>query len=526
MFLIKTLTLLLFIVLFSACSSYDDTKRIPTFVGDINDTLTWYSDMQNRVYEFNVSFASPNTSGYTFQNVLDDTDPYDSYEPYLDATLYTESFSHTNAPANAVLKQKGKSTRDADYKSFRIKLNSTTDLLMNERVFQLNKHFFDPTRIRNKLFMDLFIGIPDFMSLKTRFVKLNINNEDYGLFTHVENVAEEYLKNRGFNEKDNLYKAQNFSFYLEPQLALSNGKPINKEAFESVIELQSGEDYPKLIEMLEALNRENVNIDAVIAKYFNRENYLTWFAINIITGNLDTISQNFFLYNPRYSDTFYFIPWDYDGAGEEYGFYNQEHLGLSIWWDVSLHKAFLKIKKNRDDLDAKINYLLANYLTPERYREKIDSYKSIIKPILERQPDSEHLNITTWEAHVDAIPDEIARNVAYYRNELGRPMPFWQETYIDPDDGRRSFSWGESYDFEGDEIIYDLYVSQTPEFTSNIIEKKGLTQTVYKEEIPSGTYYMKVVAYEKNNPSSYTVGFEIANYNDKPYDGVLEITIE
>ena len=31
-------------------------------------------------------------------------------------------------------------------------------------------------------------------------------------------------------------------------------------------------------------------------------------------GNRDTVNQNFALYQPKDSDKFYFLPWDYDGA--------------------------------------------------------------------------------------------------------------------------------------------------------------------------------------------------------------------
>ena len=46
--------------------------------------------------------------------------------------------------------------------------------------------------------------------------------------------------------------------------------------------------------MLTAVNDTSNDINDVIEEYFNRDNYLTWFAVNILTGNRDTINQNFF----------------------------------------------------------------------------------------------------------------------------------------------------------------------------------------------------------------------------------------
>ena len=48
----------------------------------------------------------------------------------------------------------------------------------------------------------------------------------------------------------------------------------------------------------------------VFAKYFDEENYFTWLAFQMLTGNTDTTSQNFLLYSPQNSQKWYFISWD------------------------------------------------------------------------------------------------------------------------------------------------------------------------------------------------------------------------
>ena len=73
-------------------------------------------------------------------------------------------------------------------------------------------------------------------------------------------------------------------------------------------------NHQKLIAMLTELNDPGSNFDTVFDKYFDKSNYLTWLATNILMGNRDTINQNFALYQPKGSDKFYFMPWDYDGS--------------------------------------------------------------------------------------------------------------------------------------------------------------------------------------------------------------------
>ena len=46
-----------------------------------------------------------------------------------------------------------------------------------------------------------------------------------------------------------------------------------------------------------------------------QETWLTWLATNMLCGNFDTISHNFFVYSPSDPEAPWFIlPWDFDGA--------------------------------------------------------------------------------------------------------------------------------------------------------------------------------------------------------------------
>ena len=80
------------------------------------------------------------------------------------------------------------------------------------------------------------------------------------------------------------------------------------------MEIAENADHDKLLEMMEAINDTSADIDDVMNTYFNKENYLTWMATNIIFGNIDAIVNNFLLYSPLNSKTWYFLPWDYDGT--------------------------------------------------------------------------------------------------------------------------------------------------------------------------------------------------------------------
>jgi len=548
------------VLLLAGCSAYDDIDRTPSVEGDITDKLSWYNDIDDaKALRIDVDIPVPNDyqcAPYTDINATPrectladidgDINPYDQYKPKLHVALYTDDFNQ-EMTVNASMKQKGKSTRETSQKSYRIKLDSKEELYLNERTLQLNKHAYDHSRVRNKLSFELFETIPNIPSLKTRFVHLFVNNEDYGLFTHVEKVDDLYLKNRGWNEEDNLYKIQEFDFRMSDDLRLDkDGKPLDKDAFELRVELESGKEYRHFIKMVEDVeSATQENFEKIFNKYFNRENYITWMASNIILGNKDTTSQNFFLYNPKFSDTYYFIPWDYDGISQDESKYSKWEHGVANWWSVPLHQNFLKIAKNREDLDTKVKELRAKYITDTIIKTKLAEYKKVVEPFLETVPDSKRLSVTDWQTEIDSLPQRIQQNIDWYNEEKGSPMPFWQIAKYDTDNKKLTLWWGDSYDLEGDKIVYDVELADNLDFNNSIVSEKNLELGDGKLQVPEasqeyfgtyyyqedinlapGIYYMRVTAKEKNNSSHWQYSFDKVITGDKYYFGTLAFEVK
>ena len=549
--LMLTFSILIFIL--GCQGSYNNVSHKPSVSGDIEDNSTWYADMNNNVLKMSVSIPTPNSSlcapynnpngqkrACTLEDIDHDTNPYDDYNPKLNVRMSTPDFIPANEQTNASLNQKGKSTRDAIQKSYRIKLDSKTELYEKQRTFQLNKHAFDNSRIRNKFAFDFFIDIPNFTSLKTQFVHLNIDGKDYGLFTDIEKEGKEYLINRGWNPNDNLYKAQNFDFRYSPELALdSSGHPVNLKAFNSKIEVERGKKQTKLIEMIKAIDEAKTDkeFEQVFNRYFNRNNYITWLAVNIIFANKDTISQNFFLFNPLYSDTFYFTPWDYDDSSHPINTYPKWQLGLSLWWDIPLHKKFIKIKKNRDDVLKMVKDIRAKYVTDAIIKQRLDTYRPVIEHYVKINPDLANIHLDIWEKEYKALYTRIGENVKAFTDNIGSPMPFWQgANYVN---GILNLTWGRAVDLESDKIVYEVKIADNVNMQNPIIDeqnvqdiptKKGDNENIYYSKdinLSNGKYYMKVIASEENNTSSYQIAFDTIQLNLKDYVfGVLEFEVK
>ena len=541
----------------SGCNigSFNNADKKPSVVGNIQDNAAWYQAIPDRDTPVEMQVSVPVPNDYTckpwnnlsapkrpctLDDVEHDISPFDSYKPELHVIFSANDFP--NNTVNASLRKKGKSTRKAKQSSYRIKLDSPTELYHNERTLQINKSPYDYSRIKNKLWFDTFIGIPNFTSLRTRFVHLSIDDKSYGIFHHIEHVDEEFLKNRGWNIEDNTYKAQNFTFRLSPKLALNNeGKPLYPDQFDTVIEQKTGKETKKLISMLKELNdvyRDPDKFTSFFNKHFNRENYLTWIAINIIVSNKDTVSQNFYLYNPKFSDVFYFLPWDYDGAGDDYDNTAPYQKGFGFLWEVPLHRGFLSIKENREALTQKIEYLRQNYFQDGAIQAKVNKYAAIVEPYIRTAPDNRDLDYSKWRREVNAIVPKIGQNIQNYYSQLGTPMPFWQ-TVIN-NNGRLQLTWGRSIDLEGDPIVYELTVAKNMQMTNVVLKVDNISDTpsaedpttiVYEPEqpLPPGRYYMKVIAREIANPNSYQIAFDTLTDPNDPdiyYYGVLAFDVQ
>jgi len=549
--------------LFQGCGNYNDVDKTPSIVGELIDNQEWYNEMPQTLLETRVFIPVPNDDlcvpwddlnasprPCTFDDVWHDTDSTDDYEPRLHVHYENDEYME-NSGVNADFIQKGKTTRHAKLKSFRIKLDKGEPFFYKERTMQLNKHPFDRAKMRNKLYFEIFQDIPNFNSLRTRFAHLYIdidgNLTDQGLFTHIEKCDKYYLQNRGYSEDDNLYKTQNFAFRITPEMKLNEkGDPVDPDAFDSVITIVNGKETYKLLEMLQAVDdaKTDESFMKVFNQYFNRENYITWMAVNIVSGNKDTITQNFFLLNPHFSDKFYFLPWDYDGAGRALEKYAKWEWGIGTWWGITLHKKFLKIKQNRDDLDKMVYNIRNNYISDEVIHEKLDRFRVIVEPFMKKEPDVTALPYEDWEEAFYILRDEmVPLNMREYESQKGVPMPFWQSAQYFRDTQTLHVTWDESVDLEGDEVLYNLEIATFDDvnFTNPFIVENNISKTdpriqyeswgnfIYDTNISlePGHYYMKVISFEKNNPEHYQIAFDKeVEIDGVKYFGVLEFKVD
>ena len=425
---------------------------------------------------------------------------------------------------NCTVQIRGQSSSRNAQKNYKISIKDNKGDWRGQTTIALNKHQGDGLRFRNKLAFDLLTHVDELMSLRTTFVRLYVkdttkgDNEpfrDYGIYTQVEQLNKTALKAHGLDNRGHLYKVNFCEFYrYEDTIVLKDDPRYDLKKFEEILEVKGDDDHTKLINMLEAVNDFSVPIEAILGKHFDMENIAYWMAFNMLVGNIDTQSRNFYIYSPQNMDRWYILPWDIDGMlrRTEYKLvgrvdYEEWESGVSNYWGNVLFQRCLKSEDFRKVLDGAVEDL-KNQLTEELINSYALTYAALLKPYVYSSRDLTYAPLTRWEYDTVArsINDEIADNYNRYKDSLKKPMPF----YIgvpQRKDGGYTVEWDASYDFNGEDITYTFELARDYRFNNPIVKQTGLMiPTASFDKLPKGQYFMRVTC--QNTSGQTQVAFD------------------
>jgi spore coat protein H len=449
---------------------------------------------------------------------------------------FGEGPDSSSATASATMRQRGLTVRSANQKSYRIKLAGGSPLWRGERVINLNKHPWDLTRVRQKLSFQLFRTVPHFASLDTRFVQVYVNGDYRGLYTTIENPDENYLAAHGLPQ-GTVYSPVFFDFAPIPDDYWNDPSKLG-----TIIEAKTAADTAKLRKMIEAVNDPSTPINDVVSRFFNRQNYETWLAINVLVGNWDQGASNFLIYSPAGCDGWYFLPWDYDGAWDWYHQVGADptlltrwRAGLTVYWGSALHARFLRDPANVAEVEAVMQALGQGILDDAAVSALLDRFHDAVSAAVSVAPDVYYLptamaNVMVspavafagWQAEYDRIRGVATQYQKEYQQVRTRPAPI----PIDSTDmgASLSFTWGASYSFQGDPLSYDFQLSKSTAFRPQdmVVEMPGLTipgggmGSLVIPKPAAGTYDWRVVVRDQKTP---TTDWQI------PFDVYHQITV-
>lgn len=453
-----------------------------------------------------------------------------SYNPVLNCNVQILSEGQKPDPLldldhkNATIRVRGNSSRGASYKSYKVKLEEEAGTFLGQKNLNINKHAGDVSKISTKLQTDLLAHMDDIASYRTYYMRLWIRDASlpeeeqefvyYGLYTEIEQPNKTYLETRGLSSNAVMYKASDFSFALNDALRNVDDPAYSEEEFETVLSIREGSNHEKLLAMLADVNDPARDFGEIFETYFNEDNYLTWLAFNLLMGNEDIINHNYIIYSPENALSWYFIPWDFDGAlrfGEYRSSFSQPDSlrGIQTLNTGILHRRYFRLEGSIEKLDDKMRELLDTVVTQERVDGLIDSYKPVLEKTMPLYPDIDLLDMSPADLipYIDGMYDGILDNYDAFRRALEYPAPMFVSMPEVRSDGTIRFAWDASYSYQGRPITYNVRVYEDPRMQDLVFEQTGIEQTecISAQSLPEGTYYLKVTAVDSQGNEQFSL---------------------
>ncbi len=453
-----------------------------------------------------------------------------SYNPVLNCNVQILSEGQKPDPLldldhkNATIRVRGNSSRGASYKSYKVKLEEEAGTFLGQKNLNINKHAGDVSKISTKLQTDLLAHMDDIASYRTYYMRLWIRDASlpeeeqefvyYGLYTEIEQPNKTYLETRGLSSNAVMYKASDFSFALNDALRNVDDPAYSEEEFETVLSIREGSNHEKLLAMLADVNDTTRDFGEIFETYFDEDNYLTWLAFNLLMGNEDIINHNYIIYSPENALSWYFIPWDFDGAlrfGEYRSSFSQPDSlrGIQTLNTGILHRRYFRLEGSIQKLDDKMQELLDTVITQERVDGLVDSYKPVLEKTMPLYPDIDLLDMSPAELipYIDGMYDGILDNYEAFRRALEYPAPMFVSMPEERSDGTIRFAWDASYSYQGRPVTYNVRVYEDPRMQDLVFEQTGIEQTEYisGQSLPEGTYYLKVTAVDSQGNEQFSL---------------------
>lgn len=305
---------------------YDDSEVARAYVTMSKDAFDWMM--------LNYSSDSLHLCTFRYKN------------KYIDTTL-----------TDVGIRIRGNTSRSAQKKSFKISFN---DFVKGREFYDvdklnLNGEHNDPSISRSKVSWMLFekSGLP---ASRANHVAVYINDKYMGLYISVENIDDEFLKKRYYDDSGNLYKC-----LYGASLAPSSNNYTQ----------ETNEDKPDMSQIQRLINILNTIPTQVLPdsleKIMHVDEFLKYEAMNVLIGQWDDYwsnMNNYYIYFEPKAGKFHWIPYDYDNTfGIDWFSYD---------WTQADPFNFKKISNTKRPLIEKI---LAN----NQYR---DLYAHILQHIL------------------------------------------------------------------------------------------------------------------------------------------------
>ncbi len=254
--------------------------------------------------------------------------------------------------------------------------------------FNLQSHFRDASFMRENLAFAFFnhIGTP---ASDTRHWHVRFNGSFHGLFSFVEQVDEDFLRQQGLDPEGALYKANGFPSTL--------AKGVTRALYQK--ETRKDEPYDDLVEFTDGIN--GVHRFDYIMDHVNLPAMVNEMAGQSVIRNADRLTKNYYMYRDPETDLWQRIPWDMDGAFSTSSGLANENFASPLYGDSQHTQAAGQPIYQNFLLDAILDHKLTRQMYLRRLRSLIDAYLSE-EPVYFKSAVDERTELIRQDARDDA----------------------------------------------------------------------------------------------------------------------------
>lgn len=365
-----------------------------------------------------------------FQDMLDN--PLD--EEYKSANIIVNG----NKLNNVAIRTKGNSSltrvaedSESNRYSFKIKMDEYQDQsLYGLEKLNLNNCYTDPSYMREYISYRLMEEM-DLPTPANAYMKVYINDEEWGLYLAVENIEESFIRTNFETIDGDLYKPESLNYKVED---LNN---FNIDDIKEKLNLKTNEytsDYDHIEEFIKAINT-NQNLE----EYMDIDEFIRYFVVNTALVNLDSyqgnLLHNYYLYEEN--GKFKIIPWDYDLS---FGVFGTMDTGMDE-------------KQNKDPESNDFN----NDFSPSDKDDNFNEYKNIIVPDKYEEEENNLGEQLTYENNNTENRDNMPTDFQKRKDKTMADNPRGNMSTINMSDSTINFpidSPVSDYDIENYPMIY------------------------------------------------------------------------
>lgn len=259
-----------------------------------------------------------------------------------------------------------------------------------------NNNNQDPTRAQSFL-VYRFMNEAGVDSPRSNLARIVVNGEDLGIYTHVESVRKPFIKRVFGTSKGDLWEgyAGDFTESEYTRIVHKWGKDDENETLQALYDLLQVSG-PVPLESLEQL----LDLDAFIKLW----------ASEVLIGHWDGYASNrnnFYIFRPKNTGLFYFIPWGPDSAFSDPGPFIHVPVPRSFKARGFLCERLWELPQVRERYRAEMQRLLNEVWDEKKMLAELQHVRTLTRPY-----------ITVPEAAVEKGSQSIAQFIEARRGEV------------------------------------------------------------------------------------------------------------